>query len=239
MAGFEEPPRELRVVASRIELAEVSGRVLFPSPVQGPWLPFVRFADTITSGGGDDPGGHTHLEEEVLNYIVEGRVDYEDDQGHRSILEPGSLELLTAREETRHRLEGVTGGSRTRWLSVVVRLPAVAGGSSHRFQVAPSPASIETGDAAIMRFLVGPDAPLQSGAGLECNELEFRRDGQCVCPVGPERRAVVYMIKGSGSVGRQLLEEGVGALIENSTKISTQAKSGARLLVATVPRRIS
>jgi redox-sensitive bicupin YhaK (pirin superfamily) len=238
MTGIEEPPRELRVVASRIELADVTGRVLFPSPVQGPWLPFLRFADTITTGGGDDPEGHTHLEEEVLNYVVEGRVDYEDDGGHSSILERGTLELLTAREETRHKLVGIKGGTRTRWLSVVVRLPTGTGGSSHRFQVAPCPAPIETGQAAVMRFLVGPDAPLESGAGLECNELEFRRDGRCDCPVGPERRAVAYVIEGSGSVGHQVLEVGVGALIENSTKISIQAQSGTHLLLASAPRRL-
>jgi redox-sensitive bicupin YhaK (pirin superfamily) len=237
MTGIEEPPRELRVVASRIELADVSGRVLFPSPVQGPWLPFLRFADTITMGGGDDPEGHTHLEEEVLNYVVEGRVDYEDDAGHASVLEPGTLELLTAREETRHKLVGSKGGTRTRWLSVVVRLAAGSGGSSHRFQVASCPAPIEAGEAAVMRFLVGPDAPVQSGAGLECNALEFRQDGQCDAPVGPERRAIVYVMDGSGSVGHQDLEVGVGALIENSTKISIRAHSGTRVLLASAPRR--
>jgi redox-sensitive bicupin YhaK (pirin superfamily) len=237
MTGIEEPPRELRVVASRIELADVSGRVLFPSPVQGPWLPFLRFADTITMGGGDDPEGHTHLDEEVLNFIVEGRVDYEDDVGRASILEAGTLELLTAREETRHKLVGAKDGTRTRWLSVVVRVPAGSAGTSHRFQVAPCPTPIEIGEAAMIRFLVGPDAPVQSGAGLECNELEFRQDGQCDSPVGPERRAVAYVIEGSGSVGHQVLEVGVGALIENATKVSIRALSGTRLLLASAPRR--
>jgi redox-sensitive bicupin YhaK (pirin superfamily) len=236
MAGTAEPPRELRVVASRIELADVSGRVLFPSPVQGPWLPFLRFADT--TGGGDDPEGHTHLDEEVMNYVLEGRVDYEDDAGHRSELEPGALELLTAREETRHKLVAIRSAPRTRWLSVVVHLPPEAGGPSHRFQVAARPAPLDMGEAAVVRFLVGPDAPLQSGAGLECNEIEFRRDGQCVSPVGSDRRAVGYAIEGSATVGRQALEEGVGALIENSTNISIRAKSGSRLLLASAPRRL-
>jgi len=236
MAGAEEPSREFRVTSSRIELDDVSGRVLFPSPLQGPWLPFQRFADTLTTGGGDDPEGHTHREEEVLNYVIEGRVDYEDDAGHRSVLEPGSVELLTAREETRHKLMGPAPGPRTRWASVVVRCPASIGAPAHRFQVASGPTPIPSGEAALVRFLVGPDAPVASGCGLECIEIGFRAHGRYVCPVGGRRRVVAYVFEGSGSVDDQLLEVGVGALMENVTKVSIQAKSGTRLLLASVPR---
>ncbi|MGA7860972.1 MAG: pirin family protein [Thermoplasmata archaeon] len=238
MAGTEGTSREFRVVSSRIDLDDVSGRVLFPSPLQGPWLPFQRFADTITTGGGDDTEGHTHQEEEVLNYVIEGRVDYEDDAGHRSVLEPGSVELLTAREETSHKLMGLKPGPRTRWVSVVVRCPPSIGASAHRFQVASGPAPIQSGKAALVRFLVGPDAPVASGCGLECIEIGFRTHGRCVCPVGPQRRAVAYVFDGSGSLDNQLLEVGVGALMENVTQVTIQAKSGTRLLLASVPRAL-
>jgi redox-sensitive bicupin YhaK (pirin superfamily) len=239
MAGMEGAPRELRVMSSRIELADVTGRVLFPQPAQGPWLPFVRFADTMTTGGGDDPEGHTHLEEEVLNYVIAGRVDYEDDAGHRSVLDRGTLELLTAHEETRHKMMGAAGVSGTRWLSVVVGLPRASEGPSHRFQVAPCAAPIEAGDAAQERLLVGPDAPVQSGAGLECVEIGFVREGRCVCPVGAGRRAVAYVFEGTATVGNQELEVGVGALIENAAKIAIQANQGTQVLLASVPRRMT
>ncbi len=238
MVGTGAPPRVLRVVPSRIELADVSGRVLFPTPVQGPWLPFRRFADTTTTGGGDDPEGHTHVEEEVLNYIVAGRVDYEDDVGHRSVLGPASLELLTARDETRHKLMGQPEAPHSRWLSVVVQCPPMAGGPSRRFQVVTKLTPIQAGEAAVMRFLVGPDAPVRSGAGLECTDVEFRQPGQCVYPVGGDRRVVAYVYEGSGTVESQVLDAGVGALIENVTKLSIQAKPGTRALVVSVPRMV-
>lgn len=237
MAGMEEMPRELRVVTSRIELEDVSGRVLFPTPVQGPWLPFLRFADTITSGAGDDPEGHTHLEEEALNYVITGRVDYDDETGHRSVLGPGAVELLTAHEETRHKVMGGAQAPGTRWLSVVVRCPPASGASGHRFQVAPGPPPIPVSKTVEERLLVGPDAAVDSGAGLECVDLHFRKDGRCVCPVGAERRAAAYVFEGSGSIDRLPVEVGVGVLVENLTKITIQAKSGTRVLVASVPRR--
>jgi redox-sensitive bicupin YhaK (pirin superfamily) len=237
MEGIEEPPRELRVLSSRIELEDVLGRVLFPSPLQGPWLPFLRFADTITSGGGDDPEGHTHQEEEALNYVIAGRVDYDDETGHRSVLGPGAVELLTAHDEARHKVMGAGQAPGTRWLSVVVRCPPTSGAAGHRFQVAPGPTPIPVGKTVVERLLVGPDAAVESEAGLECTDIDFRRDGRCVCPVGGDRRAVAYVFDGAGFIDRQPVETGVGVLIENLTKITIQAKSGARVLVASVPRR--
>lgn len=227
----------MRVASSRIDLSDVSGRVLFPSPLQGPWLPFLRFADTTTTGGGDDPEGHAHVEEEVLNYIIQGRTEYEDNAGHRSILEPGMLELLTAREETRHKLVGLKGVTGSRWLSVVVRLPSGSGGPSHRFQVTHAPAPLDAGEVAIERFLVGPESPVESGAGLAVTDLEFRTEGQCNCPIGRERRAVAYLFEGSAIVGGPSLQTGDGELIENASQISIRAGPGTRVLLASVPRR--
>jgi redox-sensitive bicupin YhaK (pirin superfamily) len=210
---------------------------LFPSPLQGPWLPFLRLADTITNGGGDDPEGHTHEEEEVLNYIVNGEVDYEDDARHRDHLVAGTLELLTAREETHHKLIGPPGVADTRWLSVVVRCPRTEAGPAHRFQIARCPAPIGTGDGAVERFLVGPDAPLQSAVGLECVDIGFRQEGSCVCPLSSERRAVAYMFEGSGTVAGQRLEVGVGLLMEHATTVAVHASAGSRLLLASMPQK--
>jgi redox-sensitive bicupin YhaK (pirin superfamily) len=238
MAGNEVPPRVLRVPSSSIDLEDVSGRVLFPTPMQGPWLPFQRFADTITRGSGDDPEGHTHLGEEVLNYVVAGRVDYEDNTGHRSVLEAGSFELLTAREETRHKLTGQAGARGTRWLSVVVRCRPTPEGPSHRFQVVTRLTAIQSGDATVGRLLVGPDAPAESGAELECTDIEFRREGNCTYPVGAGRRVVAYVYEGSGSIEGQLIDSGIGALMENTRRFSIQARAGTRVLLASAPRMI-
>ncbi|MCI4352970.1 MAG: pirin family protein [Thermoplasmata archaeon] len=235
MAGIEKPAREFRVVASRIELDDVAGRVLFPSLLQGPWLPFLRFAETSTTGDDADAEGHSHYEEEVLNYILAGRVDYEDETGQHSVLEPGTVEFLTAREATRHKLRVPKQGFQTRWLSVVVQFPRGSPGPTHPIQVAPGPMRYRASEATIERFLVGPEALVASGAGLECIDIEFRKDGRCVCPLGRERRAVAYMFEGSGSVNDQLVEMGAGALFDNVTKVSIQAKSGTRLLLASAP----
>jgi redox-sensitive bicupin YhaK (pirin superfamily) len=152
------------------------------------------------------------------------------------VLEPGSFELLTAREETRHKLMGMSKDSETRWMSVVVRCPPLPGGPARRFQVVTTLSSIPVGDAAVVRFLVGEDAPAASGAGLECADVEFRAKGRCVCPVGAGRRVVAYAYRDSATIEGQPIDEGMGALIENATELSLEANAGTRVLLASAPR---
>jgi quercetin 2,3-dioxygenase len=230
--------RVLRVVSSRIDLDDTSGRVLFPSMAQGPWLPFLRFAETRTTRAENDPGGHPHRREEVMNYILEGHVDYEDDLGHRSLLGPGTVVLLTARDEVRHNLIA-NSDSPARWLSVVVECPPSSGEPYHRFQTAPGATPAPAGDGSIERRLVGSGAPVLASSGLTCTDVELRAGARCVRTLPRGQRAVVYVYEGSGRVDDRPVETGNGALLENATEIVFRAETGARVLFASAPRSLA
>ncbi len=238
MARVEGPPRQLNVVASQMILEDVQGRVLFPTPTRGPWLPFVRFAETLTTGGGFDPEGHSHQQEEVLNYLLEGEVEYEDDGGRRSVLGEGTVALLTARKEAHHNLVP-KGSQRARWLSVVVRYQSKRG-PAHLVQVAAGspavPAAQGISQEPVERHLVGPESPVASACGLKVLEVEFRKPGRCICPVGQEQRAIVYVIDGTAFMDNQLIGAGAGVLLEDATDIALRAETKTRVLLASVPR---
>ena len=227
-------PREWKVVASRMELEDVSGRVLFPSLAQGAWTPFVRFAETVTTGGEREGEGHSHRHEEVLGYVLEGHVDHEDGAGHRTALGPGAAVLFTAPEEARHNLVP-RSTARARWLSVVVQCPPTLGAPGPRVQVAPGPFPTRAGEGTVERHLVGPGGPITSSAGFECTEVEFRTPGRCVCPVGQDRRTVAYVFEGTGSVDGQPLENGTGALLEAVADVALRGEAGTRVLLASAP----
>jgi redox-sensitive bicupin YhaK (pirin superfamily) len=227
--------RVLQVVSSRIDLDDTSGRVLFPSMVQGPWLPFLRFAETRTTRAENDPGGHPHRREEVMNYILEGHVEYEDDLGRRSLLGPGTVAFLTAGGEARHNLI-VSSDAPARWLSVVIECPPSSGGPSDRVQIAPNPAPAPAGDGCIGRRLVGSGSPVLSRSGLACTDVELREGAQCARPLEQGRRAVAYVYEGSAWVDDRLVETGNGALLENATETTLRAETGARVLFASAPR---
>lgn len=229
-----ESTRTVRVVASRIDLEDVSGRVLFPSMAQGPWTPFLRFAETVATGGGIDPEGHPHRDEEVLTYVLDGEVDHEDAEGSRTVLGAGSAVLFAARSETRHNLVAHPG-SRARWLSVVIRLPGGDVGPDHRVQFAPAPLPAGEKPGARERRVVGPGAALVASSALECTELELRANVRHTWSIGRGRRAVVYVLDGRATIDEQPVEISSGALLENATAVSLNTESGARLIVASAP----
>jgi quercetin 2,3-dioxygenase len=235
MAPIEEPPRELRVVATRVDLGDVSGRVLFPTPAQGPWMPFSRVAETVTTAAGDGDGeGHSHRQEEVLNYILEGEVEYEEEVGHRSVLGPGTVALFTAREPARHAVR-LSRVPRARWLSVVIHLPLSTGGPPHRLQTAPSDPPARVGSGVLRRTLVGPGGPVTSATDFQCWDLEFPKEARCDWPAGAGRRVVAYVYDGSVSIDGRPVEGSSGALLENATQVSLRSVSAARLLLAIAP----
>jgi redox-sensitive bicupin YhaK (pirin superfamily) len=235
MARAGAPGHEIVVIASHTDLEDVSGRVLFPTPRVGPFLPFVRFAETLATGRGDESGGHVHRREEVFNYIVEGRVEYTDDLDRRSVLEPGTVALLSAREEAHHNLTA-RPDPRARWLSVVAEVPATASGPAHRVQFAMPTPSVPPGGEVVERQLVGRRASVRSVAGLKCVAIEFVRDGRCVCPLGSGRRAVAYTYEGAATLDGGVVPAGSGALIDDRSELSVEARAGARVLLASVPR---
>ncbi len=235
MAPVERTPSVLRVVSSHVDLEDVTGRVLFPTPLVGPWIPFERFAETVRTGSGDVSEGHSHRAEEVMSYIVEGPVEYEDDVGRHSLLDTGAVALLTARDEAHHNLMAKPA-PRSRWLSVLVRYPSDLEGPPHRVQIARGNLPVRSGAGTIERLLVGPEAAIDSASGLTCVDLEFRKAARCVCPVGVERRAIAYTYEGSVTVGDQLVEVGAAALLDGVREASFAAKPGSRVLLASAPR---
>jgi redox-sensitive bicupin YhaK (pirin superfamily) len=236
VASLGGSPRGLKVISSQMDLEDVSGRVLFPSPNQGPWIPFLRVAETRMSRQGNGAEGHDHREEEVLNYVLEGLVEHEDDTGVKSLLEPGAVSLLTARVEGHHNLVARTPPA-ARWLSLSVRCPPTAGGPPHLVQLARGPIPTRVTGGTTERHLVGRGGAVASGSGLDCVELEFGAAAQCVCPVGRQRRAVAYVFEGSTRIGDHLVDAGAGALLESVAEVSFQAGPATRVLLASAPVR--
>src|SRR2546427_12581272 len=95
--------RSLIVAHGEIDASDKTTSLLFPSREHGPWLPFERFAETMTTSR-SQLGRHSHQAEEVGIYLVEGEVDHVDDSGRREGLTPGSVAVLTAHEDISHDL---------------------------------------------------------------------------------------------------------------------------------------
>ena len=169
VSGKGGSSRRLKVSAEPIELANVTGRTLFPSPVQGAWLPFERFAESRSSERNDSTL-HSHSSQEVLTYVLDGTVDSEEEGGVHATLPAGWVDVLLAQKERRHELASADGAP-ARWLSVVLRLPPRALGEEP-FLHRPEACRSESPAPGVSLTVVRSPGP-QNPSGLELVDLRF------------------------------------------------------------------
>src|SRR2546426_9977574 len=220
-------PRSLTIAHGEIDASDKTTSLLFPSQEQGPWLPFERFAETMTTSR-TKLGRHAHQAEEVVIYLVEGKVDHVDGSGRREALTPGSVAVLTAHEEISHDME-MLKGKRARWLSVVVRLPWHTEPPPTAIQIKTAGDPTEESDGTVQRPVLGPLARADGSSGLACTDIEFARQATAFFRIGRDRRAVAYVLNGSGMIDEVPLKAGSGALLENMSAVAVGGAPGYRL----------
>jgi redox-sensitive bicupin YhaK (pirin superfamily) len=225
--------RTLKVVRSEIDADEQTTSLLFPNRNQGPWLPFERFAETITTSR-TKIGRHPHRAEEVLMYVLEGTIEHVDGSGRRESLTGGTVALISAHEEVSHELATVRG-KRARWLSVVLRMP---------WHTEPPPTSVQikgagdpkaATDGTVQTPVVGPLARADSFGGLQLLDVEFAKDGTGFFRIGRDRRGVAYGLSGAGTVEGSPVEPGSGVLMETVSGVAIGGSPGFRVVFATAP----
>ncbi len=232
MATPASPPW-IRVIPGEVETKRATTRLVIPTSVQPSWPPFVRAGETISDRQRQFPA-HAHEHQEVLTYVTEGFASYQLEDRAAEPLQGGSARLLTAAARSSHRISPARGGP-IRWFNLVVSLPGTST-AVPRLQASEEPATPLYEENALVRPLVGPGAPMTSGASLECREVTYIEETTTFHHVGHERRALVYALTGRGTVGGRAIEGGEGALVEGTAGVAILGKEGLRLIFASAPR---
>jgi redox-sensitive bicupin YhaK (pirin superfamily) len=235
MPGDHEPG-EIVIRQSHEDLSDPSSRLLMPTVDQGPFLPFDRFAETVATRRVQE-GLHPHLAEEVVAYVLDGYVHHEDASGHHTVLNPGSVLVVTAHEEVRHALtmQPSQEGRSARWLSLVLRIPWHTEAPPTSIQIKDAGDATEELDGTVRRPVVGPLARAETFLGLDGTDIEFAREGSASFAIDRGRRGVAYVLQGTGTIEKQPVEAGRGALFEHVGRISVHGSRGFRMFLATVP----
>ena len=230
------PQGRLNIVASHADLSDPGTKLLMPTAEQGPFLPFDRVAETVATAR-VQVGLHPHLAEEVLAYVLDGQVHHEDGAGQHTVLRPGSVLLVTAHQEIRHELtmQPSQEGRSARWLSLVLRLPWHTEPPPTTIQIKEAGDPVEATDGIVRRPVVGSLARADSFMGLECTDIEFPQASSGSFRIGGSRRGVAYVVRGSGTIEKERIELGQGALFENIGTIALSGEPGFRVFLATVP----
>lgn len=221
------------VVHGEIDADERTTRLLFPTKDAPAWLPFERFAESMTTAR-DQTGRHAHMAQEVVMYMLEGEIVHVDQTGRRETLTPGSTVVLTAHEESSHELVP-SKGKRARWLSVVVRLPWHTEPPPTSLQVKGPSEATEAPDGTVQRPVVGPLARADSRTGLQVLDIAFARKGTGFYKIGRGHRAVAYALDGTGTINDVPVNPGSGVLLEDVPSLALSGTPGYRVVLAMIP----
>ncbi len=221
------------MVEGQIDADEKTTRLLFPTRDQPAWLPFERFAESMTTAQ-TQSGRHMHQDQEVAMYMLEGEIEHVDHDGRRETLTPGSTVVLTAHGDASHELVNVKG-KRARWLSVVIRLPWHTEPPPNALQIKGPSDATEASDGTVQRPVIGPLARADSTSGLQVLDVEFARKGTGFFRVGKDHKAVAYALAGSGAMNDRPVEPGSGALLENLASVAIGGAAGYRVVLAMMP----
>lgn len=175
---------------------------------------------------------HSRDEAEIVTYVREGTVAYEDSMGHSGVIQAGEFQRMIAALGVRHR---EANASRANWAQVFqVRLrrsaaELVPGREQKRFSTAE-----RRGGLCI---IASPDARRGS--------LRLRQDtrmysallepGQhIVHEIAPERAVWLHVVQGEVALGDLVLTAGDGAGVTTECAISLTAREDSEILLLDV-----
>jgi redox-sensitive bicupin YhaK (pirin superfamily) len=152
-------------------------------------------------------GKHPHRGIETVTYVLEGRIDHYDNQGHEGVIRPGDVQWMTVGRGLIHNeipAEGVVVHSLQLW----VNLPAADKMTAPRYQDL-------AGDAVPVRREPGVEVRVFSGSSggvtapttnfAPVTMVEFRLEpGAWVRQDMPaDYNAVVVVLEGAGALGKE------------------------------------
>jgi len=152
-------------------------------------------------------GKHPHRGIETVTYVVEGRIDHYDNQGHEGTIGPGDVQWMTAGRGLIHNeipAEGVTVHSLQLW----VNLPAAEKMTAPRYQDL-------AGDAVPVRRQPGVEVRVFSGASggvtaptknfvpVTMVEIRLDRGASVHQDLPADYNAVIVVLEGEGSIGAE------------------------------------
>ena len=174
-------------------------------------------------------GRHARAEVEIVTYVREGAVAYEDSLGHTGVIQAGEFQRMSAAHGARH---SEANASRSEWAHVF------------QIQLRRSEAALEPGreqkrfSAAERRgglcIVASPDARrgslrLHHDAWMYAALLE---PGQhIVHELASERAAWVHLVHGRVTLGDLVLTSGDGAGVTTERAVSLTAREDSELLM--------
>ena len=215
----------LRTVAgiiNSVETLEGAGFLVrrpFPKSSFSEFDPFLLLDElgpvNLKPGQAKGAPDHPHRGFETVSYVLEGRLEHKDSQGHAGLLNSGDVQWMTAGAGVVHsempEAEFTRRGGRLHGIQLWVNLPQQDKMIAPRYQEIPSAqipvAQTEEGSVTVRVIAgeaLGAKAVIETRTPIIYLHLTLQPGATLVQPVPKEYNAFAYVLEGVGLFGAQL-----------------------------------
>ena len=183
--------------------------------------------DRIAPGTGF--GTHGHRDMEIISYVLSGNLAHQDSMGNVKGIPPGDVQRMSAGSGVRHSEFNHAVGEQTHFLQIWIEPNVLGIEPGYEQKTVPESAKrgrlalVAAPEAAEYTVKIHADASLYAGLfnGAENADLAL----------SPERKAYVFLVRGSLQVNGLALQAGDAALLQAESSLHLSHGQDAEVLV--------
>lgn len=223
--------RTVAGIINSVETLEGAGFVVrrpFPKSTFSEFDPFLLLDELgpvdLKPGQAKGAPDHPHRGFETVSYVLDGRLEHKDSQGHAGMLQPGDVQWMTAGSGIVHsempEAEFARTGGRLHGIQLWVNLPQRDKMMPPRYQEI-SAQQIPTAQTAnglvtvrvIAGSALGVEAVIATQTPIFYLHFTLQPGGAIAQPVSSAYNAFAYVLEGEGQFGADLEPAGDGQMV--------------------------
>ena len=183
--------------------------------------------DRIAPGTGF--GTHGHRDMEIISYVLSGNLAHQDSMGNIKGIPPGDVQRMSAGSGVRHSEFNHAKGEQTHFLQIWIE-PNVTG-IDPGYEQKSIPEAAKRGQLALVAAPEGAEYTVKIHADARMYAGLFDGAETAQLPLNPERKAYVFLVRGSLQINGQRLEAGDAAMLQAEPLLALSEGQDAEVLV--------
>jgi redox-sensitive bicupin YhaK (pirin superfamily) len=187
--------------------------------------------DRIDPGTGF--GTHGHRDMEIISYVLSGNLAHQDSMGNVKGIPPGDVQRMSAGSGVRHSEFNHAQGEPTHFLQIWIE-PNVTG-IDPGYEQKTVPESAKRGQLALIAApaadALAAEHAVQIHADARMYAGLFNAGESANLVLSAERKAYVFLVRGSLQVNGQLLTAGDAAMLQAESSLALSQGQDAEVLV--------
>ena len=183
--------------------------------------------DRIDPGTGF--GTHGHRDMEIISYVLSGNLAHQDSMGNLKGIPPGDVQRMSAGTGVRHSEFNHAQGQTTHFLQIWIE-PDVKG-IEPGYEQKTVPDSAKRGQLALVAAPEAAEHTVKIHADARMFAGLFDAAESAHLSLNPQRKAYVFLVRGSLQVNGQALQAGDAAMLQAESSLSLTQGQHAEVLV--------